>query len=62
MEGHYFWIALPNALGGFLVSQATLLVAPNSNGEAAIDEEMVVVFFGLLAKRAKPTILPTAPP
>jgi hypothetical protein len=34
----------------------------NSNGEATMDEEMIVVFFGLLIKRAKPTILPTTPP
>jgi hypothetical protein len=34
----------------------------NSNGEATMNEEMVIVFFGLLTKRAKPTILPTTSP
>jgi hypothetical protein len=35
---------------------------PNPNGEAAMHKEMVVGFLGLLAKRAKPTIIPTPPP
>jgi hypothetical protein len=33
----------------------------NPNGEAAMHKE-VVVFLGLIAKRAKPTIIPTPPP
>jgi hypothetical protein len=31
---------------------------PNTNGEAAMDEEVVVALFGLLAKGTKPTIVP----
>jgi hypothetical protein len=33
-----------------------------SNGEAAINEEMIVGFFGVLVKWAKPTILLTTHP
>jgi hypothetical protein len=35
---------------------------PNPNGEAALDEKVIVVFFGLLAKWAKTTIFPTTLP
>jgi hypothetical protein len=35
---------------------------PNSRGVAAMDKKMVACFFGLLAKRAKPTILPITLP
>jgi hypothetical protein len=32
---------------------------PHSNLEATMDEEVIVVLFGLLAKQTKPTIVPT---
>jgi hypothetical protein len=33
---------------------------PNSPGEETMDEEVIIGFFGLLAKGAKATIMPTA--
>jgi hypothetical protein len=33
----------------------------NSNGEAVMNKKVVVVLFGLLAKRAKPIIILTTP-
>jgi hypothetical protein len=33
---------------------------PNSPGEAAMDEEVIIGFLGLLAKWAKAAIIPTA--
>jgi hypothetical protein len=33
----------------------------NPNGEAAMDEKIIVVFFGLLTKWETPTVLPTMP-
>jgi hypothetical protein len=35
---------------------------PNSNGEAAMNKEVVVGFLGLLTKWAKPTIFPPTLP
>jgi hypothetical protein len=35
---------------------------PHTNGETAMHEEVVIGFFGLLAKQAQPAIFPTSPP
>jgi hypothetical protein len=45
-----------------LYAKPILKELPNSRGVTAMNKKMVVCFFGLLAKRAKPTILPVTLP